>query len=172
MHRSAAVACAQVTTIILHFMMVSHNTGWIVTDLICHLPSIIFLIGVTAIFRICQLVPFRFLVGLHEMHQFTLQYLTSLLALNVCLHGIWFNIETFIAFILPRLLDHLITINPGQLWFGFIEIPEKMWTTVLLLLISTSFLAMITPFIHKYERSLGKKNRYNYDMFLALYGHD
>lgn len=76
MHRSASVACAQVTTVILHFMMVTYNTGWIVTDLICHLPSIIFLIGVTAVLRICQLVPFRFLVGLHELHQFTLQVIT------------------------------------------------------------------------------------------------
>ncbi|KAK9510766.1 hypothetical protein O3M35_005483 [Rhynocoris fuscipes] len=143
MHRFAAVACAQVTTVFIHFLTFSHNHGPII-NIMCQLPTVIFLFGVTATLSVCQLIPTIFLPSLNPIYQFIVQYIASLLILNISLHGLWFNIETFITYILPRILDHLISENLDMLWY---EIEESIWARLLSGLVATSLLAIITPFI-------------------------
>ncbi|XP_014260646.1 uncharacterized protein LOC106673151 [Cimex lectularius] len=144
MLRRSSVALAEAATMLIHFYEVTYSDSWFI-NVLCHLPTSIFLIGCGAFVKKHDILPVDFLQGLDPQNQFIIRFLIFFMLLNVCVHGFWFSIESFILFGLPDLIDSTITLTPSGKWYGLITVPEKLWTSILALLVSLFCLATISP---------------------------
>uniref|UniRef100_A0A0A9WW30 Putative oxidoreductase yoxD n=1 Tax=Lygus hesperus TaxID=30085 RepID=A0A0A9WW30_LYGHE len=151
MHRISAVCTSQAITLLLHWIMVEYSSN-ILLNAILMTPSFVFLLGCSVFMMVYDFIPTFILNAYEDKFQFCLQLFSSFLFLNICLYGVWHNVEIFLHFMLPRMVDDMISLSTEGKWYGLVKIDERIWTTNAALMLSFAVLALVSSKIHRVEK--------------------
>ncbi|KAF6206796.1 hypothetical protein GE061_018032 [Apolygus lucorum] len=133
-------------------------SGSILLNAILMTPSFVFLLGCSLFMMVYDFIPSFILNSYEEVFQFCLQLFSSFLFLNICLYGVWYNVEHFLHFMLPRMVDDMISLSTEGKWYGLVKIDERIWTTNAALMLSFVVLAIVSSKVRRVEKKFTSCN--------------